>query len=239
VEEINRLKTEFLANMSHELRTPLNSIIGFSELLISDPDNGLTIDQRDQVGDIYTSGLHLLQLINDILDLAKVEAGKLDLRPEEFSLRSALEEICGIVKPMVDQKRLDLRCASGDGPDRVTLDATRFRQVLLNLLSNAVKFTGAGGRIDLIVERRAPDRFAVLVRDTGIGISAQDQGRLFRQFEQLEGGPSRRYSGSGLGLSLTKHIVELMGGTIEVESEVARGTTFTVTLPTTLRVPDG
>jgi PAS domain S-box-containing protein len=239
VREADRLKSEFLANMSHELRTPLNSIIGFSEFLISDTENGLTAQQRDQVGDIYLSGVHLLQLINDVLDLAKVEAGKLDLFPEPVSLRAALTEACALVKPMVDQKQLALRWELAEGLDPVTLDALRFKQVLLNLLSNAVKFTGPGGRIDLSVAPVDRDRFVLRVRDTGIGISPENVARLFRQFEQLDAGPGRRYPGSGLGLSLTKKIVELMDGTIDVQSEVGRGTTFTVVLPVVLRVPDG
>jgi PAS domain S-box-containing protein len=239
VREANRLKTEFLANMSHELRTPLNSIIGFSEFLVSQKDNGLTEEQRDEIGDIYSSGVHLLQLINDVLDLARVEAGKIDLRPEAFSLRPALEEVCTVVRPMVEQKQLHLHWAAEAGPDTVTLDRRRFKQILLNLLSNAVKFTGPGGRIDLSAKPTDGGRFRVRVQDSGIGISAVDQTRLFRQFEQLETGPGRRYAGSGLGLSLTKTIVEAMAGTIEVESEVSRGSTFTVTLPTCLRVPDG
>jgi signal transduction histidine kinase len=143
------------------------------------------------------------------------------------------------VKPMVDQKQLALRWELAEGLDPVTLDALRFKQVLLNLLSNAVKFTGPGGRIDLSVAPIDRDRFVLRVRDTGIGISPENVARLFRQFEQLDAGPGRRYPGSGLGLSLTKKIVELMDGTIDVQSEVGRGTTFTVVLPVVLRVPDG
>jgi PAS domain S-box-containing protein len=239
VEEANRLKSEFLANMSHELRTPLNSIIGFSEFLISQPDNGLTPEQRDQIADVYSSGNHLLQLINDILDLAKVESGRIDIMPEPFSPRTALDEVSSVVRPMVDQKQVALRIHVPDDIPSVTLDPLRFKQILFNLLSNATKFTPAGGTIDVTLERREPGRFLLSVCDTGIGISPESQARLFRQFEQLEVGPGRRYPGSGLGLYLTKKIIELQSGTIDVRSEVDHGTTFFVDLPLVFRVPDG
>jgi PAS domain S-box-containing protein len=235
VEEANRLKTEFLANMSHELRTPLNSIIGFSEFLYSQPDNGLTPEQREQVGDIYNCGNLLLQLINDILDLSKIESGKMAITPTEFSPRQAVDEVCSVVKPMIEEKHLELRTDVGPDLESVTLDPLRFKQVLFNLLSNAAKFTEPGGRLEVAVARRPDDRFELRVRDTGIGIAAEDLPRLFRQFEQLDSGPGRRYQGSGLGLSLTHRLVELHGGTIDVESQLGVGTTFTVNLP--VRVP--
>jgi PAS domain S-box-containing protein len=238
-EEANRLKSEFLANMSHELRTPLNSIIGFSELLVSQPDNGLTDEQREQVADILSGGNHLLELINDILDLAKVESGKMDLAPERFSLRQALGGVCSVVKPMVEPKQLSLRTHVEEGLDWATLDPLRFKQVLFNLLSNAAKFTPPEGSIEVTLERVAPDRLSLRVRDTGIGIAPDNLARLFRQFEQLEAGPARRFAGSGLGLALTKKIVELQGGTIRVESEEGVGTTFAVTLPVVVAEDDG
>jgi PAS domain S-box-containing protein len=237
VEEANRLKSEFLASMSHELRTPLNSIIGFSEFLISQPDSGLTTDQREYLGDIHASGNHLLELINDILDLAKVESGKMDLVLESFSPGRALDEVCSVVKPMIEQKQLLLRMQVASGLESVTLDRLRFKQILFNLLSNAVKFTRERGILDVTLELEPHGGLRLRVVDTGIGISPGDLPRLFRQFEQLSTGPGRRYQGSGLGLYLTKKLVEIQGGTIEVESTIGKGTTFTVNLPTRIDAP--
>jgi PAS domain S-box-containing protein len=231
VQEANRLKSEFLASMSHELRTPLNSIIGFSEFLLNGDGVALDQEQREYLGDILNSGNHLLQLINDVLDLAKVESGKMELSPEPFSPRKAVEEVCSVVKRMVSEKRLTLHTEIAPDLATVWLDPLRFKQILYNLLSNAVKFTDEGGEVDVTVLPRNDKVFELKVRDTGIGIAATDIPRLFREFEQLEAGPSRRYQGSGLGLSLTKKLVELHGGTIDVESVLGKGTTFIVALP--------
>ena len=232
VQEANRLKSEFLTNMSHELRTPLNSIIGFSEFLLSQDAVGFTGEQREYLQDILSSGHHLLQLINDVLDLAKVEAGKRDLTPETFSARAVVEEVCSVVKPMVEQKHLHLTADVAPGLEAVTLDPLRFKQVLYNLVSNAVKFTDENGRVEIhLAPRKGTKKFLLRVRDTGIGIAKEDLPRLFREFEQLDAGPGRRFQGSGLGLSLTKRIVEMHGGTIDVSSELGKGTTFQVVLP--------
>jgi PAS domain S-box-containing protein len=232
VQEANRLKSEFLANMSHELRTPLNSIIGFSEFLLSQGENGLNAEQREYLDDILNSGNHLLQLINDVLDLAKVEAGKMELSPELFSARRAVEEVCSVVKPLVEQKGIQLSAEVADEIESVSLDPLRFKQVLFNLVSNAVKFTDSGGRVDITLAPQSEKMFLLRVTDSGIGIAREDIPRLFREFEQLDAGPGRRFQGSGLGLSLTKKLVELHGGTIDVSSEVGKGTVFTVLLPT-------
>jgi PAS domain S-box-containing protein len=236
VQEANRLKSEFLANMSHELRTPLNSIIGFSDFLLNEEETDpsrppLTAAQREYLGDILNSGNHLLQLINDVLDLAKVESGKMELSPEVFSPRRALEEVCSVVKPLVAEKKITLATEVAAEFDTVLLDPLRFKQILYNLLSNAVKFTDEGGRVSVRVAPNGGGMFSVVVEDTGIGISPEDLHRLFREFEQLDIGPGRRYQGSGLGLSLTKKLVELHGGTVEVASELGHGSTFTVRLP--------
>jgi PAS domain S-box-containing protein len=231
VQEANRLKSEFLASMSHELRTPLNSIIGFSEFLLNGDDATLDAERREYLGDILNSGNHLLQLINDVLDLAKVESGKMELAPEAFSPRQAVEEVSSVVKRMLSEKKLTLKTHVSRHLETVWLDPLRFKQILYNLLSNAVKFTDEGGEVEVSVQPHGEGNFELKVRDTGIGIAATDIPRLFREFEQLEAGPSRRYQGSGLGLSLTKKLVELHGGRIEVESVLGTGTTFTVLLP--------
>ncbi len=234
VQEANRMKSEFLASMSHELRTPLNSIIGFSEFLASEGDGSLSSTQREYLEDIRNSGNHLLQLINDVLDLAKVESGKMEISPEPFSARTALTEVCSVVRRMVEEKHLELRTHVDKGVDAVTLDPLRFKQVLYNLVSNAVKFTDPGGRIDIHLGRAEAGALRLEVRDNGIGIAPEDLPRLFREFEQLDTGPGRRYQGSGLGLSLTKKLVELHGGAIQVESAPGRGTRFSVSFPTDL-----
>jgi PAS domain S-box-containing protein len=234
VQEANRLKSEFLASMSHELRTPLNSIIGFSELLSTQQDGTLSPEQREYLEDIRNSGNHLLQLINDILDLAKVEAGKMELGPVPFSPRKAVDEVCSVVRRMAKEKGIRLHTSVEGDLDSVTLDPLRFKQILYNLVSNAVKFTDASGRIEIRIARHDGAKIRLDVSDTGIGIPTEDLPRLFREFEQLDAGPGRRYQGSGLGLSLTKKLVELHGGTIGVESSVGRGTTFSVVLPTEL-----
>ena len=237
VQEANRLKSEFLANMSHELRTPLNSIIGFSDFLLTQEGSRLDAQHREYLEDILNSGNHLLQLINDVLDLAKVESGKMELNPEPFSPKKAIEEVCSVLKPLVTGKRLTLTTHVSEAIDTVTLDPLRFKQILYNLLSNAVKFTDEAGRIEIRLEPRGERQFALGVEDSGIGIPPEDLPRLFREFEQLEAGPGRHYQGSGLGLSLTKKLVELHSGGIEVESVVGRGTTFTVLLPLALPPP--
>ncbi|MCI4345290.1 MAG: PAS domain S-box protein [Thermoplasmata archaeon] len=231
VQEANRLKSEFLANMSHELRTPLNSIIGFSEFLLADADTIASSDRQEYLEDVLNSGRHLLQLINDVLDLAKVEAGKMALSPAPFSVVNAVGEVRSVVKPLTEQKHITILTQVAPELSTVTLDPLRFKQILYNLLSNAVKFTDDGGRVEIQIFPHGEQMFALQVSDTGIGIAAEDLPRLFREFEQLDAGPGRRYEGSGLGLSLTRRLVELHGGTIAVASEPGKGTAFTVYLP--------
>jgi PAS domain S-box-containing protein len=229
--EANRLKSEFLASMSHELRTPLNSIIGFSDFLLTSEDDPLGPAQREYLTDILNSGNHLLQLINDVLDLAKVESGKLELAPTAVDLREAVDEVCSSLRPQLMERRLDLHSDVDAGLPRVVLDPLRFKQILYNLLSNAVKFTPRGGRIEVSVAPSSGSRFALRVSDSGIGIPPNEIGRIFREFEQLDTGPGRRFSGTGLGLPLTQKLVDLMGGSISVKSEVGEGSMFTVRLP--------
>jgi PAS domain S-box-containing protein len=231
VKQANRLKSEFLAAMSHELRTPLNSIIGFSDFLLTDEDHPLSDVQREYLTDILNSGNHLLSLINDVLDLAKVESGKLELNPMPFAAPAAVEAVCSSLRPQLLERELELKTDVAPEIDRIVLDELRFKQILYNLLSNAVKFTPTGGRITLSLAPSPPARLRIRVDDTGIGIPPKDLDRIFREFEQLDSGTARKYSGTGLGLPLTQKLVKAMGGTIGVESAVARGSTFIVDLP--------
>jgi PAS domain S-box-containing protein len=229
--DANRLKSEFLANMSHELRTPLNGIIGFSEVLVDEKAGPLNAKQREYLGDILNSGRHLLQLINDVLDLSKVEIGKMELFPEPFVVRSAVEEVASIVSQIADKKRIAISSAIAPSLRVVTLDQQKFKQVLYNLLSNAVKFTDEGGQVAIVADLPDRAKLRLQVSDTGIGIMPQDLGRLFVEFQQLDSGLARRHQGTGLGLALTKRIVELQRGSIAVESTPGKGSTFTVVLP--------
>jgi protein-histidine pros-kinase len=234
IQEANRMKSEFLANMSHELRTPLNGIIGFSEFLVDEKPGKLNDRQREYLNDILNSGRHLLQLINDVLDLSKVEAGKMELFPETFSLRNAVEEVCSVVSPMAKKKNIAIEQTISSAVERVTLDQQKFKQVMFNLLSNAVKFTDDGGRVAIVAGPHGSNQLRLQVRDTGIGIRPEDFGKLFVEFKQIDSGTTRKYEGTGLGLALTKKIVEFQNGSITVESEPGKGSTFTVVLPRTI-----
>jgi protein-histidine pros-kinase len=229
--EANRLKSEFLANMSHELRTPLNGIIGFSEFLVDEKPGALNTKQKEFVGDILNSGRHLLRLINDILDLSKVEAGRMELHPETFSIEQAVAEVCTMISPIVQPKSITVHRHIAATVADITLDRQKFVQVLYNLLSNAVKFTDACGEVRISIDRNGDDALRLCVEDTGIGINATDLGRLFVEFQQLDSSATRRYEGTGLGLALTKKIVEFQSGSINVESQPGRGSAFTVLLP--------
>jgi PAS domain S-box-containing protein len=229
--EASRLKSEFLANMSHELRTPLNGIIGFTELLSDERPGPVNRKQQEYLGSVLSSARHLLQLINDVLDLAKVEAGKLSFEPEVFELGRGIEEVCAVLKGMATQKGVHLTSKTAPGLGAVRLDEHRFKQICFNLLSNAVKFTDAGGKVEIVATEHDAETFEVRVTDTGIGIREEDLDRLFREFEQLDSGASRRYEGTGLGLALTRKLVEMQGGSIAVCSEYGRGSTFSVVLP--------
>ena len=228
-EGANNAKSQFLASMSHELRTPLNAIIGYSEMLQEDAtDRGDTTSVPD-LQKIHSAGKHLLALINDVLDLSKIEAGKMQLFVETFEVAPLVEQVATTVRPLVDKNsnRLEVRC----GPDVGTMhsDATRVRQVLLNLLSNASKFT-EHGLITLGVDRAGPE-IVFCVRDTGIGMTPEQLGRLFEAFSQAEASTAAKYGGTGLGLAISRRFCQLMGGELTVKSEAGTGSTFTVRLP--------
>ena len=226
----NQLKSDFLANMSHELRTPLNSIIGFSDMLLTEEVGALSPTQRDFLETVARNGRHLLELISELLDLSKIEAGRLRLTLEALDLRDLLREAAVTVRAQTEQRRHRLDLEVPDEPLTVTADHVRVRQVLLNLLSNAIKFTPEGGHLR-IVGRPDNGGARIEVIDTGIGIARSDQAKLFREFVQLDASASRHYEGTGLGLALCKRLVELHGGRIGVESDPGRGSTFWFTLP--------
>ncbi len=226
-----QLKSEFLANMSHELRTPLNSITGFSEVLIDGVAGPVNEDQREYLGEILEGSRHLLHLINDVLDLAKVESGKMTFRPEVVDLEHSIQATVQMLELMAQQKQIEIR-REIDRDGRVAfLDEARFKQVLFNFLSNALKFTPSKGRITVRVLAEAERFFRLEVQDTGIGISQKDQPLLFQEFHQLDAGVAKQFQGAGLGLALTKRIVEAQGGRVGVASEVGVGSTFFALLP--------
>jgi PAS domain S-box-containing protein len=231
--DANRLKSEFLANMSHELRTPLNGIIGFSEFLIDEKPGKVNAKQKEYLEDILNSGRHLLRLINDVLDLSKVEAGRMEFVAEACSLRQIVADACSVVSPLAQSKKLALTQEIAANADTVVLDSQKLAQVLHNLLSNAVKFTPDHGQVRIKAERThaGEGELRIAVSDTGIGIKAEDLPKVFVEFQQLDSSAARRYQGTGLGLALTKKIVEFQGGSIEVRSEFGAGSTFTVALP--------
>jgi signal transduction histidine kinase len=226
----NAAKSEFLANMSHELRTPLNAIIGFSELLLERVVGELNAKQAEYERDVLSAGRHLLSLINDILDLSKVEAGRMELAVTTFSLTDAIETGVMMIRERASRHAIELN--TDLSPDTATLegDERKIKQVVFNLLSNAVKYTPDGGRID-VTTRSTNGEIQLAVKDSGIGISPDDQKRIFEEFRQAKGGGARNQEGTGLGLTLTKRLVELHGGRIWVESAVGQCSTFTVALP--------
>jgi signal transduction histidine kinase len=233
--EMNTIKSDFLATMSHELRTPLNSILGFSDVLGS--IDALSDKQKRYVQNIQKSGRTLLEMINDILDLAKIESGKVEVRLTEFAVEQIVAAQCDMARPLSERKNIDLETQLPTGLPPVRQDQARVQQILNNLLSNAIKFTPEGGRITVSVERDGQDHLLLHVADTGVGIATEDQQTIFEKFRQgRTGAPTgdamtREYSGSGLGLSIVKELCKLLGGGIAVQSELGRGSTFTVNLP--------
>jgi signal transduction histidine kinase len=229
--ELDRLKSEFLANMSHELRTPLNSVIGFSEVLIDGLVGEVTSEQEECLGNIRSSGKDLLALINDILDLSKIEAGRVELKMATFDVAGLLAEVEVTIRPLIEKKSQVLKVEQAGGLPPLTADRFRIKQVLLNLLSNAHKFTLVEGHIRLCC--RLVDQATMLfsVTDTGIGIKPEDQRIIFDEFRQVDGSASREITGTGLGLAISKRLVEMHGGRIWVESEYGHGATFSLLLP--------
>jgi signal transduction histidine kinase len=236
-EAANRAKSEFLANMSHELRTPLNAIIGFSDILVEGMVGKLTDEQKDLINDILTSAHHLLSLINDILDLSKIESGKMELELSEFNLEDVINSSFMLFSERAMKHGIKTSCDFEKGIENIVADKRRIKQVIVNLLSNAFKFTPDGGSIKVVVrkisadETGAIDLVRVSVEDTGIGISPDDQKRLFKPFEQLVSALSKGHQGTGLGLNICKKIIDLSRGKIWVESELGKGSKFIFTIP--------
>jgi len=222
-------KSEFLANMSHELRTPLNAIIGFSEVLSDRMFGELNEKQEEYLKDIYASGTHLLSLINDILDLSKIEAGRMELELTEFDLPTAIDNALMLVRERAGRRSIALHTNIDDRLGGIQADERKVRQVVLNLLSNAIKFTSEGGRIDVGAVPK-DGLVAVSVSDTGIGIAPEDQETVFEEFRQV-GTAAKKVEGTGLGLALCRKYVELHGGRIWVKSQEGVGSTFTFTIP--------
>ena len=231
--EASRAKSQFLANMSHELRTPLNAIIGYSEMLIEDADPTQQAMLVDDLGKIRKAGEHLLTLINDVLDISKIEAGAMKLHLEEFDLETAVNGVVATMQPLAAERGNKLVVRYGDGLGTMRADLTKVRQTLLNLLGNAAKFTERGSitlRVSKSMDAEVPF-FEFEIRDTGIGIEAEQLRRLFRPFVQADASTSRRFGGTGLGLAISQRFCEMMGGRIEVESVPGHGSVFTIKLP--------
>jgi len=238
--ELNNLKNEFMATMTHELRTPLNSILGFSDVL-GGAEN-LNEKQQRYVKNIQTSGKDLLTLVNDILDLAKIEAGKMDLHIVEFSIGDLVERLAGMMRPLAERRNIELTCEVDARLPLLMQDAGKIQQILYNLLSNAVKFTPEGGRVQLNANVRDAETFELVVEDTGVGIPLEDQETIFEKFRQGNTMPgsrasplTREYAGTGLGLSIVRELSKLLGGDVALASELGKGSRFTVWLPVVLK----
>jgi PAS domain S-box-containing protein len=230
MQDAARLQSQFLANMSHELRTPLNAIVGFAELMHGGAVGTLEAQQREFIGDILTSSRHLLALINDVLDLAKVESGMLVIVPEEVELAQMIDEVRDIVRALASGRKIEIDVQIAPDLGNVIVDPAKFKQILYNYVSNALKFTPEGGRVT-IRAALVGDAFKVEVEDTGIGIALEDLRHLFVAFVQLDGGTTKRYPGTGLGLALSKRLAEAHGGRVGVHSVRHVGSTFWVELP--------
>jgi len=229
LEAASQHKSEFLANMSHELRTPLNAIIGFSEVLGERLFGDLNEKQEEYLKDIHASGQHLLSLINDILDLSKIEAGRMELELTDFDLPTVIDNALTLVRERAGRRGIALHQAADEGLGQIRGDERKIKQVLLNLLSNAIKFTPDGGRID-VRGRPVDGSVEVSVSDTGVGIAPEDQEAIFEEFRQV-GTAAKKVEGTGLGLALSRKFIELHGGRIRVQSQLGAGSTFSFTIP--------
>jgi len=230
--EADKLKNEFLANISHELRTPLNAIIGFSEALKLKIFGKLNEKQEEYVDDIHSSGLHLLGMINDLLDLSKIEANEMRLNKKSFNVFSAVKEVISIVSPLSDEKNITVEMQCEDYDIEIEADYRRFQQILYNLLSNAIKFSEEKGTINIGFNNNDKD-LIIRVKDHGVGINPQFHDKIFFKFQQIDTSYARKQGSTGLGLTITKELVEMHGGKIRVESEEGKGAEFIFTLPLT------
>ncbi|MFN7983195.1 MAG: ATP-binding protein [Vicinamibacterales bacterium] len=237
-EQASIAKSAFVANMSHELRTPLNAIIGYSEMLKEDAEAEGTTDMAEDLDKVLTAGRHLLSLINDVLDLSKIEAGRMELDVSRFEMEELLRSVISTSEGLAASRGNRLVLTLGEPIGEVNLDHTKLQQVLLNLVGNACKFTDKGS-VQVTASVGAGNMVIVDVRDTGIGMSQEAQGRLFQEFTQADVSTTRRYGGTGLGLAISKRLCQMMGGTISVSSEQGKGSTFTVRLPRDIKPAEG
>jgi two-component system, NarL family, sensor histidine kinase BarA len=229
--ESNRLKSEFLANVSHELRTPLNSILGFAELLRETVEENADAKPTRYLQNILLAGRNLLELINDLLDLAKIEAGRMEVRSEPLSLGDVFEGLINLLKPLAEAKNLSIISAVAPDVPIIQTDPAKVQQVLYNFLSNAIKFSPTGGRVDLIAQREGEDHVRISVTDQGPGIEPEKHAVIFEKFRQIDGSVTRQHSGTGLGLAISKELTALLDGTVGVHSIPGRGATFWIVLP--------
>ena len=234
IQEANRRKSEFLANMSHELRTPLNGIIGFAEIMHDGKVGAISERHKEFLGDILSSSRHLLQLINDVLDLSKVEAGKLEFVPERTDPAMVVGEARDVVRALAAKKRINVTSEIDPALGVIESEQKSLKQILYNYLSNALKFTPDDGAVTVRVRAEDAKNFRIEVEDSGIGIKPEDVGRLFVEFQQLDATTAKKYAGTGLGLALTKRIVEAQGGRVGVTSTPGKGSIFYAVLPRVL-----
>lgn len=227
----NRAKSEFLATMSHELRTPLNGVIGFSEILINKTAGDLNPKQERYAENIYSSGNHLLKIINDILLLTQMGAGKLEMAAEKFEVSEAINGVMALFKDKAKERNIEFKEYLDPKIELIEADPIKFKQIMFNLLGNAVKFSKENGGTITIASKMAGDLAQFSISDTGIGIKEEDRSKLFRKFQQVDSGINRDYSGTGLGLAISRQLVELHGGKIWIESKYGEWTTFFFTLP--------
>jgi signal transduction histidine kinase len=229
--EASRLKSDFLAAMSHELRTPLTSIIGFSELIQDGEAGPVTPKQKEYLEHALASARQLLQLVNDLLDLARIESGKVDLFPEQVDPAAVIQDVRGMLRAEAETKRIEVTSEVDPTLGEVLLDPRRLRQVVQHYLSNALKFTDEGGRVTIRVRAQPPSHFRLEVEDTGLGIAAVDRQGLFTSFHQVDNGLTRKHQGTGVGLALTRRLVEAQEGWVGVESTPGEGSLFFAVLP--------
>jgi len=239
IAEANRVESEFLANMSHELRTPINSVIGFAELLHDEQVGEVTARQREFLGEILAGGRHLLRLVNEVLDLAKVEAGELELHPEPADLRQLVAAVIQALKASAIERGVVIDVFIDPALTAIVLDHGRFKQVLHTYLSNALKFTPSLGRVSIRLIPEGDTAFRLEVEDNGVGVSSEDTQRLFAAFQQLDSGAAKRHGGTGLGLALTKRLAEAQGGSVGMRAAPQQGSVFFAILSRSPREQDG
>jgi signal transduction histidine kinase len=235
LEQASALKSQFLANMSHEFRTPLNAILGYTHMLLHGVTGTISDTQRKSLTRIDSNSRHLLALINDILDITRIEAGRMPLTVTSFAIPDLVDEVMAELEPIIRRSNLSVHPRIRSKLPRLRSDRSKVKQIVVNLLSNALKFTPAG-RVTITASQNMRDRTVLIaVSDTGVGIALEDQGRVFEDFRQLDSSPTRGYGGTGLGLSICRRLAQMLGGTIDLNSQVEKGSTFTLSLPVKAR----